>query len=87
MIPTSAKKRPTIVARSATIGRCFLTYGVRVSSQPCSSRQPHLVAKLLEAAREVKEALMASLDGSRLVRYVDLPMEWRNNHYVEGGYR
>lgn len=48
---------------------------------------PGAESPLEKAAREVKEALMASLDGSRLVRYVDLPMEWRNNHYVEGGYR
>jgi adiponectin receptor len=40
-----------------------------------------------KAAREVRVALKASLDGSCLISYTDLPMEWRNNHFVQGGYR
>ena len=42
---------------------------------------------LEKAAKEMSNALKKSLDGSRLVTYVDLPCEWRNNHFVNRGYR
>lgn len=42
---------------------------------------------LEKAARDMKNALKKSLDGSELVTYVDLPKEWRNNPWVESGYR
>lgn len=44
-------------------------------------------SKFEKAAREMSEALKLSLNGSRLVTYVDLPVEWRNNHFVSRGYR
>ena len=40
-----------------------------------------------EAASDVKVALQRSLNGSRLIQYVDLPKEWRNNPFVHRGYR
>lgn len=48
---------------------------------------PGAESTIQKAAREVKMALMTSLDGKRLIAYTDLPMEWRNNHFVVGGYR
>ncbi|EJD03196.1 HlyIII-domain-containing protein [Fomitiporia mediterranea MF3/22] len=38
-------------------------------------------------AREYSEALKKSYNGARLVSYVDLPKEWRNNPWVDSGYR
>lgn len=40
-----------------------------------------------KAANKLSVALKKSLDGSRLVTYVDLPLEWRNNPFVNRGYR
>lgn len=34
-----------------------------------------------------KEAVQRSLNGARLIHYVDLPLEWRNNKFVTRGYR
>lgn len=42
---------------------------------------------LEKVAGHMSVALKKSLDGSQLVRYVDLPHEWRNNPWVERGYR
>lgn len=42
---------------------------------------------LEKAARDMSVALKKSLDGARLVTYVDLPLEWRNNPFVSRGYR
>jgi adiponectin receptor len=42
---------------------------------------------LEKAALEVGRAVRRSLDGSRLIHYVDLPEKWRNNRFVTGGYR
>ena len=42
---------------------------------------------LEQAALEIARAMKRSLNGSRLIQYVDLPEKWRNNHFVEGGYR
>jgi adiponectin receptor len=35
----------------------------------------------------VKDAVQRSLNGSRLIHYADLPLEWRNNPFVHRGYR
>ncbi|THH04497.1 hypothetical protein EW145_g5482 [Phellinidium pouzarii] len=42
---------------------------------------------LEKAAKDISNALKKSLNGSRLVTYVDLPGEWRNNPWVNRGYR
>ncbi|KAH9892627.1 HlyIII-domain-containing protein [Cubamyces lactineus] len=42
---------------------------------------------LEKAALEIARAMKRSLNGSRLIQYVDLPEKWRNNPFVEGGYR
>jgi adiponectin receptor len=39
------------------------------------------------AAKEVTDAVKRSLHGARLIKYVDLPMQWRNNPFVRQGYR
>ncbi|KAH7920145.1 HlyIII-domain-containing protein [Leucogyrophana mollusca] len=39
------------------------------------------------AARDVARAVKQSFQGSRLIKYVDLPPQWRNNPFVTGGYR
>ncbi|KAL4242671.1 hypothetical protein ABKN59_011579 [Abortiporus biennis] len=43
--------------------------------------------KLENAAREIARAMARSLDGSRLIHYMDLPEMWRNNPFVTRGYR
>ncbi|KAH9858660.1 hemolysin-III related-domain-containing protein [Lenzites betulinus] len=40
-----------------------------------------------KAALEIARAMGRSLNGSRLIQYVDLPERWRNNPFVQGGYR
>ena len=40
-----------------------------------------------KATHEAKVALQRSLNGSKLVKYADLPKEWRNNPFVHRGYR
>lgn len=42
---------------------------------------------LEKAAVEVARAIRRSLNGSRLIHYVDLPEQWRNNRFVARGYR
>lgn len=42
---------------------------------------------LEKAAVEVASAVRRSLNGSRLIHYVDLPEKWRNNRFVARGYR
>lgn len=42
---------------------------------------------LEKAAVEIARAVKQSLNGSRLIQYVDLPEKWRNNPFVEHGYR
>ena len=42
---------------------------------------------LEKAAVEVARAMRRSLNGSRLIHYVDLPEKWRNNRFVARGYR
>lgn len=39
------------------------------------------------AARDIARAVKQSFQGSRLIRYVDLPPQWRNNPFVTAGYR
>ncbi|TFK53717.1 HlyIII-domain-containing protein [Heliocybe sulcata] len=39
------------------------------------------------AAREVRDAMTRSFNGSKLIQYADLPQKWRNNEFVRGGYR
>jgi adiponectin receptor len=39
------------------------------------------------AAQEVRDAVRRSFEGSRLIRYHDLPQQWRSNPYVIRGYR
>lgn len=40
-----------------------------------------------KATHDVGTAVRRSLNGSKLIRYVDLPEEWRNNPFVHRGYR
>jgi len=40
-----------------------------------------------KTTHDVKVAVQRSLNGSRLIKYVDLPKEWRNNPFVHRGYR
>lgn len=40
-----------------------------------------------KATRDVKVAVRRSLNGSKLIQYVDLPDEWRGNPFVHRGYR
>ena len=40
-----------------------------------------------KATHDVKIAVQRSLNGSKLIQYVDLPKEWRNNPFVHRGYR
>jgi adiponectin receptor len=42
---------------------------------------------LERAARDISEALKRSFEGSRLIKYMDLPQQWRNNPFVTQGYR
>lgn len=43
---------------------------------------------LLErAAKEVTNAIKRSLNGVRLIKYSDLPEDWKNNPFVKQGYR
>ncbi len=44
-------------------------------------------SKFEKAAREMSDALRQSVNGARLVTYMDLPVEWRNNPFVSRGYR
>ena len=39
------------------------------------------------AARDIARAVKQSFQGSRLIKYVDLPPQWRNNPFVTTGYR
>jgi adiponectin receptor len=39
------------------------------------------------AAKEIASAVRRSLHGARLIRYADLPSQWRNNPFVRQGYR
>jgi adiponectin receptor len=39
------------------------------------------------AAKQIASALRASLGGSQLISYVDLPEQWRDNPFVAHGYR
>lgn len=40
-----------------------------------------------KAAHDVKIAVKRSLNGSKLIQYVDLPEDWRSNPFVHRGYR
>ncbi|OSX66071.1 hypothetical protein POSPLADRAFT_1043570 [Postia placenta MAD-698-R-SB12] len=40
-----------------------------------------------KAALEITRAVKQSVNGSRLILYVDLPQQWRNNPFVKHGYR
>jgi hypothetical protein len=40
-----------------------------------------------KATHDAKVAVQRSLNGSKLIQYVDLPKEWRNNPFVHRGYR
>lgn len=42
---------------------------------------------LEKAAIDVARAIKRSLNGSRLIHYVDLPERWRSNRFVTDGYR
>ena len=45
------------------------------------------VEDISEKGPDVKTALQRSLNGLKLIQYVDLPKEWRNNRFVHRGYR
>jgi len=40
-----------------------------------------------DMARDIARAIKQSLQGSKLIHYVDLPPQWRNNPFVTRGYR
>lgn len=42
---------------------------------------------LEKAATELARAMRQSLNGARLIHYMDLPEQWRNNRFVTRGYR
>lgn len=50
-------------------------------------RENGQASTLEKAAADMRVALKKSLDGSRLVTYVDLPDQWRSNPWVTSGYR
>lgn len=59
-----------------------------------SIRSSELIAELSDdvteaedMARDIACAIKQSLQGSKLIRYVDLPPQWRNNRFVTRGYR
>jgi len=45
------------------------------------------VTEAEDMARDVTRAIRQSLQGSKLIHYVDLPPQWRNNPFVARGYR
>ncbi|KAF8444777.1 hemolysin-III related-domain-containing protein [Boletus edulis BED1] len=45
------------------------------------------VTEAEDLARDVACAIKQSLQGSKLIHYVDLPPQWRNNPFVTRGYR
>ncbi|OBZ70865.1 Uncharacterized protein C30D11.11 [Grifola frondosa] len=53
-----------------------------LSSDLCGSEDG-----LGKAAMDIARAVKRSLNGSRLIHYVDLPEKWRNNPFVKRGYR
>ncbi|TDL26076.1 HlyIII-domain-containing protein [Rickenella mellea] len=44
-------------------------------------------SKLEKVARDIAQAVTRSFNGAKLVTYVDLPEDWRNNPFVFRGYR
>jgi adiponectin receptor len=40
-----------------------------------------------KAASDIARAIERSVHGAKLITYGDLPMQWRNNHFVTYGYR
>ncbi|KAH0827992.1 hemolysin-III related-domain-containing protein [Lanmaoa asiatica] len=66
----------------------------RVSGLFESIRSSELIAELSDdvteaedMARDIARAIKQSLQGSKLIHYVDLPPQWRNNPFVTRGYR
>lgn len=45
------------------------------------------VTEAEDMARDIARAIKQSLQGSKLIHYVDLPPQWRNNPFVTRGYR
>jgi adiponectin receptor len=45
------------------------------------------VNEVEDIARDIALAVKQSLQGSKLIHYVDLPPQWRNNRFVTRGYR
>ena len=71
------------LASSATLSTLLPSHLVAdISSDLRSSEET-----LEKAALEIARAMKRSLNGSRLIQYVDLPEQWRNNPFVKGGYR
>lgn len=71
-------------------GRLSGIYGSIMSSELVSEFAAEVNAaeeKIEHTARDVARAVRESLDGSRLIKYVDLPPRWRSNRFVSGGYR
>lgn len=52
-----------------------------------SSSEKAVEVMFEKATHDVTVAVQRSLNGSKLVRYVDLPKDWRNNPFVYRGYR
>jgi adiponectin receptor len=66
----------------------FLSSDVLAELSSAALDVPHEGEDLLErAAREVACAVKRSLDGVRLIKYSDLPYDWKNNPFVTQGYR
>jgi adiponectin receptor len=40
-----------------------------------------------KVTHDVEIAIQRSLNGSKLIQYVDLPEEWRGNPFIYSGYR
>jgi adiponectin receptor len=71
-----------------------LSHSKRLSGLVESFMSSELVAELTDDVIEVEDmaldiarAVKQSLQGSKLIHYVDLPPQWRNNRFVTGGYR
>ncbi|KAF9227214.1 HlyIII-domain-containing protein [Gyrodon lividus] len=45
------------------------------------------VNEVEDVARDIARAVKQSLQGSKLIHYPDLPLQWRNNRFVTRGYR
>ncbi|KAG1821257.1 hypothetical protein EV424DRAFT_1472411 [Suillus variegatus] len=85
---------PTLSARFQSFHAHLRSFDPRSSELPSLPGNSHIsglidsIMPLIEvAAKDIARAVKQSLQGSRLIEYVDLPPKWRNNPFVLGGYR